>query len=79
MSQSLPHLLTSRLLLRALESEQAAVLSSLANGPKIADNTANDHRPIPWKRPGRLLTGMQDKYRAGNLLNWACTCAKPAN
>ena len=69
MSQSLPYLSTSCLLLRALESDQAAVLCSLANEPKIADNTANIPSPYTLETARTFIDEMQDKYRAGDLLS----------
>lgn len=45
MSTELPQLSTPRLLLRALENHQGETLCALANGPKIADNTASIPSP----------------------------------
>ena len=69
MSHSLPHLSTARLLLRALEMGQAEALSRLANGPKIADNTANIPSPYTLKIAQVFIDAMEAKYRAGELLS----------
>ncbi|AZF04627.1 GNAT family N-acetyltransferase [Pseudomonas sp. R5-89-07] len=69
MSRSLPHLLTPRLLLQALETEQAETLFRLANGPNIADNTANIPSPYTLETAQAFIDGMQVKYRAGELLS----------
>ncbi|WPO00030.1 GNAT family protein [Pseudomonas sp. MUP55] len=69
MSRSLPHLLTPRLLLQALETEQAETLCRLANGPNIADNTANIPSPYTLETAQAFINGMQEKYRDGELLS----------
>ncbi|WP_300626881.1 GNAT family protein [Pseudomonas sp.] len=69
MSRSLPHLLTPRLLLQALEAEQAETLFKLANGPNIADNTANVPSPYTLETAQAFIDGMQEKYRVGDLLS----------
>lgn len=69
MSHSLPHLSTARLLLRALEMGQAEALSRLANGPKIADNTANIPSPYTLETAQVFIDAMEAKYRAGELLS----------
>ncbi|WP_248750511.1 GNAT family protein [Pseudomonas sp. MWU15-20650] len=66
---ALPQLHTPRLLLRALEADQAEVLFSLANGPKIADNTANIPSPYTLETAQEFIAGTAEKYRAGELLN----------
>ncbi|KAB0563804.1 GNAT family N-acetyltransferase [Pseudomonas sp. R11F] len=69
MSTELPHLSTPRLLLRALEPDQAEILSTLANGPKIADNTANIPVPYTLETAQLFIAGSAEKYRAGELLS----------
>lgn len=66
---ALPHLPTSRLLLRALQMDQAEVLYRLANGPKIADNTANIPSPYTLQTAQDFIVGIAEKYRAGEVLN----------
>ncbi|MGB3126365.1 MAG: GNAT family protein [Pseudomonas sp.] len=69
MPTALPRLSTSRLLLRALESDQAEALFTLANGPKIADNTANIPSPYTLETAQTFIASVAEKYRAGELLN----------
>ncbi|MGU3308016.1 GNAT family N-acetyltransferase [Pseudomonas sp. M5A4_2d] len=69
MSTALPHISTPRLLLRALEMDQAETLFHLANGPKIADNTANIPSPYTLETAQGFIAGNAEKYRAGELLN----------
>ena len=69
MPTELPRLTTSRLLLRALESDQAETLFSLANGPEIADNTANMPSPYTLETAQSFIESIPEKYRAGDLLN----------
>lgn len=64
-----PRLTTSRLLLRALESDQAEALFTLANGPNIADNTANIPSPYTLETAQSFIAAIEEKYRAGDLLN----------
>ncbi|NVZ20397.1 GNAT family N-acetyltransferase [Pseudomonas costantinii] len=68
MPTALPQLSTPRLLLRALEMDQAEVLFSLANGPKIADNTANIPSPYTLEVAQAFIGEMEEKYRVGGLL-----------
>lgn len=69
MPTALPQLTTPRLLLRALQMHQAQVLFTLANGPKIADNTANIPAPYTLETAQDFIAGIADKYRTGELLN----------
>ncbi|WP_395608357.1 GNAT family N-acetyltransferase [Pseudomonas sp. B22129] len=69
MPTALPRLTTSRLLLRALESDQAEALFTLANGPNIADNTANIPSPYTLETAQSFIAAIEEKYRAGELLN----------
>ncbi len=69
MPTALPQLSTPRLLLRALEMDQAEVLFMLANGPKVADNTANIPSPYTLETAQGFIAAAADKYRAGELLN----------
>ena len=69
MPTALPQLLTPRLLLRALEMHQAQVLFTLANGPGIADNTANIPSPYTLESAQGFIAGIADEYRAAGLLN----------
>ncbi|MGY4637881.1 MULTISPECIES: GNAT family N-acetyltransferase [unclassified Pseudomonas] len=69
MPTALPHLATPRLLLRALEMTQAETLFGLANGPKIADNTANIPSPYTLETAQEFIGAMGDKFRAGDLLS----------
>lgn len=69
MPTALPQLSTPRLLLRALEMDQAETLFTLANGPKIADNTANIPSPYTLETAQDFIAGIAEKYRAGDLLN----------
>lgn len=69
MSSDLPHLSTPRLLLRALEKTQAETLCALANGPKIADNTASIPSPYTLEIALDFIDGMQAKYRSAGLLS----------
>ncbi|WDU60501.1 GNAT family protein [Pseudomonas poae] len=69
MSSQLPHLSTPRLLLRALEKHQAETLCALANGPKIADNTASIPSPYTLHTALDFIDGMQAKYRSTGLLS----------
>ncbi|TFY92179.1 N-acetyltransferase [Pseudomonas kairouanensis] len=69
MSSELPHLPTPRLLLRPLETHQAQTLCSLANDPKIADNTATIASPYTLQTALDFIDGMQEKYRSANLLS----------
>lgn len=65
MSTSLPHLSTPRLLLRALQKDQAETLCTLANGPLIADNTAAIPSPYTLETALTFIEGMEEKYRTG--------------
>lgn len=65
----LPQLSTPRLILRALEMDQAEVLFTLANGPKIADNTANIPSPYTLETAQDFIAGSVEKYCAGELLS----------
>jgi len=49
--------------------DQAEVLFMLANGPKIADNTANIPSPYTLEIAQGFIAAAADKYRAGELLN----------
>ena len=69
MPTALPQLTTPRLLLRTLQMHQAQVLFTLANGPKIADNTANIPSPYTLETAQDFIAGIADKYRTGELLN----------
>lgn len=69
MSSELPHLSTPRLLLRPLERHQAETLCALANGPKIADNTASIPSPYTLQTALDFIDGMQEKFRSANLLS----------
>ncbi|AZE72093.1 Acetyltransferase, GNAT family [Pseudomonas synxantha] len=69
MPTELPHLSTPRLQLRALEAHQAEVLFALANGPKIADNTANIPSPYTLETAQAFIAGVGEKYRASGCLN----------
>lgn len=69
MPTALPQLSTPRLLLRALEMHQAEALFTLANGPKIADNTANIPSPYTLETAQGFIAGTAEKYRTGELLN----------
>ncbi len=69
MSSQLPHLSTPRLLLRALEKHQAETLCALANGPKIADNTAHIPSPYTLQTALDFIDGMHEKYRSAGLLS----------
>ncbi|ROM46072.1 GNAT family N-acetyltransferase [Pseudomonas poae] len=69
MPTELPHLSTPRLLLRALEPDQAEVLFTLASGPKIADNTANIPEPYTLETAQVFIAAIAEKYRAGELLS----------
>ncbi|MGR3887749.1 GNAT family N-acetyltransferase [Pseudomonas sp. 1152_12] len=69
MPTALPQLPTARLLLRALEMDQAERLFTLANGPNIADNTANIPSPYTLEIAQDFIAGIAEKYRAGESLN----------
>lgn len=69
MSSELPQLSTPRLLMRALEKHQADRLCALANGPKIADNTASIPSPYTLETAQDFIDGMQEKYRSTGLLS----------
>jgi RimJ/RimL family protein N-acetyltransferase len=69
MSSQLPQLSTPRLLLRALEKHQAQTLCTLANGPKIADNTASIPSPYTLEVAHDFIDGIQEKFRSMGLLN----------
>ena len=69
MSRELPQISTPRLLMRALENHQAKTLCTLANGPKIADNTANIPSPYTLETAHTFIDNMAAKYRAGDLLS----------
>ncbi len=69
MPSELPRLTTSRLLLRALESDQAETLFRLANGPNIAYNTANLPSPYTLETAQDFIAGLGEKFHAGELLN----------
>ena len=69
MSTALPHLSTARLLLRALEMDQAETLFHLANGPKIADNTASIPSPYTLEIAQDFIAGMPEKFRSAHLLS----------
>ncbi|MBD8094127.1 GNAT family N-acetyltransferase [Pseudomonas fluorescens] len=69
MTTALPQLSTPRLLLRALEMDQAEVLFGLVNEPAIADNTANIPSPYTLEIAQSFIAGAAEKYRTGELLN----------
>lgn len=69
MPTALPQLSTPRLLLRALEMDQAEVLFGLVNEPAIADNTANIPSPYTLEIAQSFIAGAAEKYRTGELLN----------
>jgi RimJ/RimL family protein N-acetyltransferase len=69
MSSELPHLSTARLLLRGLEKHQAETLFRLANGPKIADNTANIPSPYTLETAHAFIDATAAKFHAGEVLN----------
>lgn len=69
MSSELPHLSTPRLLLRALEKHQAETLCRLANGPKIADNTASVPSPYTLQTALDFIDGLQEKFRTAGVLS----------
>lgn len=69
MSSELPCLSTPRLLLKALEKHQAEKLFTLANGPKIADNTASIPSPYTLQTAQGFIDGMQEKFRSVGLLS----------
>ncbi|OXS20483.1 GNAT family N-acetyltransferase [Pseudomonas fluorescens] len=69
MSCQLPYLSTPRLLLHALEPHQTERLCALANGPKIADNTASIPSPYTLQTAQDFIEGMQEKFRATGLLS----------
>ncbi|MDL2186998.1 GNAT family protein [Pseudomonas sp. ChxA] len=69
MTTALPQLSTPRLLLRALEMDQAEVLFGLVNEPVIADNTANIPSPYTLEIAQSFIAGAAEKYRTGELLN----------
>lgn len=69
MSSQLPQLTTPRLLLRALQTQQAERLFTLANGPKIADNTARIPSPYTLETAQEFIDGMQEKFRSNGLLS----------
>ena len=69
MSSELPHLSTARLLLRGLEKHQAETLFRLANGPKIADNTANIPSPYTLETAHAFIEATAAKFHAGEVLN----------
>lgn len=69
MSSELPQLSTPRLLLRALENHQAETLCTLANGPKIADNTASIPSPYTLETASDFIEGMQEKFLSARLLS----------
>ncbi|WP_438868462.1 GNAT family N-acetyltransferase [Pseudomonas sp. L1(2025)] len=69
MTTALPQLSTQRLLLRALEMDQAEVLFGLVNEPAIADNTANIPSPYTLEIAQSFIAGAAEKYRTGELLN----------
>lgn len=69
MSSQLPHLSTSRLLLRALEKAQAETLCALANGPNVADNTASIPSPYALEDAHGFIDGMQEKFRSLGLIS----------
>ncbi|WP_460137062.1 GNAT family N-acetyltransferase [Pseudomonas sp. S1_E04] len=69
MSSELPHLSTPRLLLRALEKHQAETLCRLANGPKIADNTASVPSPYTLQTALDFIDGLQEKFRTVGVLS----------
>lgn len=69
MTTVLPQLSTPRLLLRALEMDQAEVLFGLVNEPAIADNTANIPSPYTLEIAQSFIAGAAEKYRTGELLN----------
>ncbi len=63
MPTALPGLTILRLLLRALQMHQAQVLNA-ADGPKIADNTANIPAPYTLETAQDFIAGIADKHRA---------------
>jgi len=67
MSAALPHLSTPRLLLKPLQRDQAETLCALANGPKIADNTASIPSPYTLETALDFVARMEEKYRSGLL------------
>ena len=69
MSRELPQISTPRLLMRALENHQAETLCTLANGPKIADNTASIPSPYTLETAQAFIEGMQAKFRSDGLLS----------
>ena len=69
MSRELPQISTPRLLMRALENHQAETLCTLANGPKIADNTASIPSPYTLETAQDFIEGMQAKFRSDGLLS----------
>lgn len=69
MRSELPQLSTPRLLMRALENHQAKTLCALANGPKIADNTASIPSPYTLETALDFIAGMQAKFRSVGLLS----------
>ncbi|WP_426108812.1 GNAT family N-acetyltransferase [Pseudomonas sp. TWR1-1-4] len=69
MSRELPQISTPRLLMRALENHQAKTLCTLANGPKIADNTASIPSPYTLETAQDFIEGMQAKFRSDGLLS----------
>ncbi len=69
MSRELPQISTPRLLMRALENHQAKTLCTLANGPKIADNTASIPSPYTLETAQDFIEGMQAKFRSDGVLS----------
>ena len=69
MPSVLPHLSTARLLLRALETDQAETLFTLVNGPNIDDNTANIPSPYTVQTAQDFIAAITEKYRTGEGLN----------
>ena len=67
MSAALPHISTARLLLKPLHKDQADMLCALANGPKIADNTANIPSPYTLQIAQDFIARTEEKYRSGLL------------
>lgn len=69
MSRELPQISTPRLLMRALENHQAETLCTLANGPKIADNTASIPSPYTLEIAQDFIAGMPEKFHSAHLLS----------
>lgn len=68
MRDSLPHLLTPRLMLKPIHKGQAETLSVLANEPSIANNTANLPSPYTLEVARDFIDSAEEKYLAGDTL-----------